>query len=146
MEILYTCFKLLRNNLIAIVVHVLICFICLIPLVSMWVNVSSNVRGYLATGIYTLVVFPLYFFAGRLFLYNTNNILTNTFSVIMLFIIIMLTTFIAYDSIYERVLKAPVYLLGELISQFFHVKQKYVFIGMAILPSLAMWLGMTNKK
>ena len=112
----------------------------------MWVGISTDARGYLSAGVYVVVIFPLYFGAGRLFLHNPHNILISVLSVIALFIIIVAIIFVAYDSMFERVLRAPFYLIGGLISHVLQVEQKYIFVVMAALPPFAMWGGLMTKQ
>jgi len=112
----------------------------------MWVSINTDIRGLLSAGVYATVVFTLYFVAGRLFLYNTHNMLISALSIMALFIIIMATTLVAYDSMFERLLRAPFYLVGGIISRFFQIKEKHVYLAMSALPSLVMFMGMMTKR
>jgi hypothetical protein len=113
----------------------------------MWEEGLKNViYNWLAIVIYTLAILFLYFCIGRRFLCNTHSVLTNALSVTVLFIIIIVSTSVAYESFFERLFRVPVYPLGGTIFYFFQIKEKYVFLVMSILPSITMWVGMVTKR
>ena len=146
---------LITNNLIVIVVHICMCFVFFLPLSYIWgfgvwfddrsPELMDVIINLLVIGICITTILFLYFWAGKKFLSNTQHTPTNIFSVIVLSIIIFTITFIAYDSIWERILRLPFYPLGETISYFFQIEGKYCYSLLSFLPSLTMLAGMTIK-
>jgi hypothetical protein len=113
----------------------------------MWgYELKAIIYNWLAVGVITIVALFAYFIAGKLFLQNTQNMLTNILSTIMLAIILIVATIFRNANIWEGALNAPFYPIGATISYFFLIKSKFVFLIMSLLPSLAMWIGIMSKK
>ncbi|MCL2800703.1 MAG: hypothetical protein FWD28_02975 [Treponema sp.] len=145
---------IIKNNIIAIFVHVCVCIVFLYPVNfmwwgSVWGNEKLDIRVIIINSIfilvYTIIIFSLYFFAGKIFLRGTNNIFKNIASVIVLFIILLVITLTKYDEVIERLLRIPYYPLGGTISSFLHIKEKYGYLIMSIFPSFIMWMGIKKK-
>ena len=150
---------IVKNNLIAIAIHICICLVFFIPVGYIWWwgdvwfdlvwdwGLMSVIFNWLAIGIFTIVSLFLYLGLGRKFLCRTNNMKTNIFSVIVLVIILAVAVLIAYDSnIWQPLLKLPFYPLGETISYFLQIKKQFVFLILSFLPSLMMLAGMMTKR
>jgi len=141
---------LLKNNLIAIFIHICICFILLLPFIVIY-NGTTGKFVFLTSGVFTIIAFFLYYWSGMKFLSNTHSILANIFSVILLFVIVLVALLVAYDTQWERIIRLPFTLFGWIVSHFIGIesnshKEKYVFMVMLIFPSLAMWLGLITKR
>ena len=145
---------LIKKNTVSLAIHICICVVLSLPVNIMWwggvwydrqlefIGLAAN--GLIITG-YMIGVLFLYSFAVKKFLYSSSNLLTDVFSVIALFIIIAVTTLVAYDGTAERFFRIPFYPLGGTISHFFQIEEKYTYLTMSILPSLLMWIGMTKN-
>jgi hypothetical protein len=117
---------------------------------SVWFDRKIEAREIAINGviiaIYTIVVLFLYFLAGKKFMSSVDNMLTNIFSVTVLFMVLAIVTLIAFNGIAERLLRIPYYPLGGTIAHFFRIEEKYAFLTMSLLPSLIMWIGMITKR
>jgi hypothetical protein len=92
----------------------------------------------------------LYFLAGRLFLRNTKNALTDVFSVGLLFVVLFIeiTYFWSNGAV---ILPLPIY---PLVNAFAHVfvltdgaiERKYIFMILSPLFPLSMWAGLGAKR
>jgi len=107
---------------------------------------DNLVFSWVVIGIYTLTAFFLYFWAGKKFLSNTLNTLTNAFSVIVLVIILVVAAYVGGGAV-----NLPFYLLFELISFIFQMPYEatgdiYIYFVLAPLPSLIMLAGLTDKQ
>jgi len=137
--------QIILNNLIAITIHVCIYILFIIPIFLLFLMSGSSVL-WIAIGVYTLTALFLYFLAGKLFLSNTHNTLTNIFSVLVLVIILIATTYIL-----EGWVNVPFYPLFELISFIFQIpygasEDIYIYLSLAPLPSLTMLAGLIAKQ
>ena len=157
---------LITNNLIAVAIHVCICLVLIIPLGlligpgHLWSESTLELlplwhiaKRLIAIGIYTAVAIILYFWAGRKFLTNTDNMLTSILSVIALTIVIILATFAAEGSFGNRLryhllamLTIPIGPIGATVAHFLRIDNLYSYLIMSIMPSLAMWVGMVTKR
>jgi hypothetical protein len=135
---------LLKNNLIAVAIHVGICLVSLLFFSTIGILIFMFL-SMLATVIFTILAFYLYLRVGKRFLSDTNNVLTNTLSVTALATILVVATSISGpEGIIVNYSFAP---LGGTLYIFDPVVKKEVSIlVMAILPSLAMWIGVTTKR
>jgi len=148
------------NNLIAIAIYICVCIV-LLPLNVAWEGAIWHdliwewgsrgiVFNWTAILVHTIVSLFLCFWAGKKFLRNTNNIGLNAISAVFLVIIIATIIFIFFDepspSRLEGLLVVPIYPISETISYFFHIKLKYCYLAISLLPSIAMWLGIVSKK
>ena len=144
---------LIKNNLIAILIHASMCVILYLPSVFPAVGFGS-ITSYPAIVIYSIIAFGVYFFAGRLFLHSTKNTLIDIFSVIVLAIILFMGAAFWYDSTMFFSLipsYAPSSAMREIIisiSQMppIDVKIEYMNIFLSPFPSLALWIGMRTKQ
>ena len=155
---------LVKNNLIAITVYICLWPLGIFPFVFQYED--DPVAGMEATVVMWIcltVALSLYFGAGRRFLSNTNNALTNIFSVTALAVIIILSmclVFFGYDknlAVYTALpLPFMVFLVYAILPLtliafvIFHPGYDSVelvlWLAMAILPSLAMWTGIITKR
>jgi len=143
--------SLITNNIIAIVIHICMLFIMFYSSFFIITGLLGTLFFFwLAAGIYTIIVLSLYFLAGRLFLYHTKNSLTDAFSVIMLFIILLVGT-ICFWSEGADFLSLPIYPLGDAISHTLGltdgaIERKYIFMILSPLLPLSMWTGLRAKQ
>jgi len=139
---------LITNNIVAIAVHVCMCIAFIFPLLFLYGAGSwgDDILVWFTVGIYTIVALFLYFFAGKSLLGNTQNILINVFSVIGLPVILLAPMFVASDIRWESLLTMPVYPIGGAISFFFQIEEKYCYLAISFLPSLAMLAGLMTKR
>lgn len=155
--------QIIKNNLVVIAIHIVTCLALLYPVGFTFLGqVQYNVRpdffssrGFeirlLLIGVITIVVLALYFLIGRKLLIDTNNQQANIFSVLPLAILIAATIFIAYNNLLDRlavlgILVIPIIPISETASHFLRIESKYMYMIMSILPSLALWMGMTTKR
>ena len=144
---------LITNNLIAILIHASMCIILYLPSVFSVEGFSGSATYWLAVGIYPIIAFGMYFFAGRLFLYQTKNTLADIFSVIMLAIILFIGGAFWYGSIMFLLLISYYPLgaaMGEILYIFqmppLYVKIEYMLMFLSPFPSLALCTGMRMKQ
>jgi hypothetical protein len=106
-------------------------------------------------GSYTLVSLLLYFLTGRKFLYNTHNLLTNLLSVAVVPVIIIVGILVSslWSSPAGRpgidmlgLLAVPINPISESIYFFTRMERASSYMIMSLLPPLAMWLGIINKR
>ena len=148
----------LKNNLIAMSIHVCICLLLILPAGFIWFfgvwrkNMTSKdfVFNWAIIGIYTSFIVLLYFFLGRQYLCNTQNILTNCLSVTLIPVVITMAILISLANLANRLymlglLGTPIYPISETISYFLRIKLKYAYALMSTLPSLLLCLGMATK-
>jgi len=145
---------LITNNIITLIIHGFLCIILYVP--SVYINEGLSLSTfYWFAGLYAIVLFGLYFLAGRLFLHGTKNMLTDVFSVVILLIVLLAGA--AYYWIGSTILFLfiPYYPFGEMlrvaISHIFQmpyldVKIKYMFMILSPLPSLALLSGVKSKQ
>ncbi|MCL2549941.1 MAG: hypothetical protein FWE78_03275 [Methanimicrococcus sp.] len=141
------------NNLIAVVIHICMCFFFLIHAfilyeIGSW---SYEIFIWVAMGIYTLFALLLYFWAGKLFLSNTRIVMTNIFSVIGLIILLIYNAYNWNDPYSLDALTLPFLSLFEIISFIFQIpsgamERKYIHFALAPLPSLTMLAGLIAKQ
>jgi len=143
---------LAKNNLIAIVIHICLWPLIMFPAIFLDSDKPECVNAKIATGICLTLALVLYFGAGRRFLSNTNNVLTNAFSVTALAVILMLSIYLIYFE-YYNILILPVLPLTLMIATFYRPEypindsvEFVLWLAMAILPSLAMWTGIITKR
>jgi len=145
---------LLKNNLIAIVIHICMCFVFLYPSgfiswMSVWGSGALETKDIVIMSLivigYTIIIFLVYFHLGKRFLISTNNIYSNALSVAVLLIIILMITFSAYDEIAEQLIRIPFYPLGETIAFALKTGEKNTLLVISILPSFTMWVGLNKK-
>ena len=150
--------KIFRNNLVAIIIHIAMCFACLFPINYLWwgvvwtdswfdgeIELRMIAINFLVIGIYTAIVSFLYFLASCKLLCNRHNAMTNLFSVSAILIVLTVIVFAPYESIINLFLRIPYLPLGETISYFLHIQGKYAALIVAPLPSLIMWIGLSCK-
>jgi hypothetical protein len=138
---------IVKNNLIAIAIHALISFILVFSLFLIKISTLEIL------GFSTLIVFFLYFWAGRRFLSNTNNVLTNMLSVtapaIILIILIVLYCIdiwylidtMGFFNPFGLSIWLSIYLMR------IPIPNDWITVPVwAISPSLAMWIGVTTKR
>ena len=146
---------LITNNLITIAIHVCMCIIFLYP-VGIVIDVGFNNMKFtwLALSICIIAVLFLYFWAGWKFLSSTNNAFLDVCSVILIANIVLAVTFIAYNSILERILRIPFYPIGSIIAYILKMSYetakgeewKSIYLSMSILPSLTMLIAIIIKR
>lgn len=152
--------SIIKNNLIAVAIHICMCIILILPIGFIWFygvwgnNMELNrvIINWLLIGACTTVILFLYFWTGRKFLTNTGQSLTNVLSVIAVLILIIIGVFISlYLDASNRwhimwMLMTPISPLGETLSHFARIELKYADMLMSILLPLAMWIGMITKR
>jgi len=145
----------IKNNLIAIVIHICVCFILLLPVgYVMEMGFSRITLVWISIGVCTFIAILLYLWAGGKYLSTAHSQMTNILSVLMIGIIILVVTYTAFDSGFERFLRLPFYPLGSTLLYFFDMsyntiggeERKNVFLLMSFFPSLTMWIGMVRCK
>jgi len=152
---------LIKNNLIAIAVHICLGF-ALYPLLILICfgmgghSLGGDIFVWLAMGLYTIIAFCLYFLAGMSFLHNAKNTLMDVFSVVVLAIVLFAAVLLSFmynwDSLLVGSLVAPFYILGMIISYIFQIPfddaagAKNIFVVLSLLPSLSIWAGLSAKK
>jgi len=119
-----------KNNLIAIAVHICICLIFFIPLLFLSFEDGNNTVGWL---ICTLIILFLYFWAGRKLLSETHSVLINVFSVIGP--VILSLTPIIFLLLYGLTYGLTEGIYTDLV----------IYLVLASLPSLIMLAGMMTK-
>ena len=148
--------SLITNNIIAVVVHIFICFILLAPIYYLldgdiffeawkW-GLDYILFDCFVIVLLTIVTFSLYFWAGRRFLKCTQNMVVNSFSTIVLVILILGTTIIAYGSFGEIILRMSLFPIVETLSYLLQIDEKYIYMLLSPLPSLTMLAGMMTKQ
>jgi hypothetical protein len=126
---------IVKNNLIAIAIHIGICLFSLL-----FFSVTGIVFFmFPAPIVLTLLVFYLYFMAGKLFLNNTNNTLINIFS-IMALPIILIVTIAPLEGAWWILANFPFATLGGLSGNSIPMT-----IPASLLPSLALWIGIAKQ-
>ncbi|MCL1790041.1 MAG: hypothetical protein FWG40_01570 [Peptococcaceae bacterium] len=135
---------LLKNNLIAIAIHLCLCVVLLYPLT--FLLRTEGVVAVLSVTAYTIFVVLVYFISGKTILSNAGNSLIDILSVIVLAMLIIVITFTLYDSALEYIIRVPFYPIGVTISYFLHTKEMYVYLVMSLLPSLIMWIGLSSRR
>jgi len=118
---------LVKNNLIAIAIHVCICFFFIYPILFLGSIGNFGLFMWIVMGVFIMTAFYLYFWTGKKLLSNTHDALTNVYSVIGL--VIILTAIVLFLVIPED---------GVVVAVFYS-------LVLAPLPSLVMWLGMWAK-
>jgi len=140
---------LITNNLIAIAIHICLCFVLFYPLLFIHTHLNG-IFLWLAMGLYTIVSFGSYSLVGGFFLRNTKNALTDIFSVIMLPFVLLITVLLVFGFHWFGLIfgSLVLYILVIIASLFQISFEGAVCILMALspLPSLAMWIGMRAKK
>ena len=142
---------LIVNNFISIAIHIVLSLICIFPFVYIYTGGIERVINIgLASVIYTITIFLLYFWAGKKYLCDTHSILFNSLSVVFLAIIIFMAILIANNTPLHSLI-LPFEILGTMIHQLLRIpygakEEKYVYLVMSILPSLTMLIGLINKK
>ena len=141
---------LITNNIIALVIHICICFILFYPPVLIIpILLRDDILLWFAMGLYTIIAFGLYFFAGRLFLRNTKNMLTDLFSVIVLTIVFLAIVLYWYWLSSLIMFLMPFFMLAMLISHILPIQfeiDEILILFLLPLPSLTMWVGLRAKK
>ncbi|MDR2971490.1 MAG: hypothetical protein LBU83_06125 [Bacteroidales bacterium] len=125
-----------KNNLIAIVIHIGICLFSFLFFIT--ASIAFFMFLPIVLPIFALLVFYLYFRAGKRLLSNTNNALMNVFSVMALSIILMAT--IATPEGIWIIANYPFAALGAMFGDAIPVA-----ILISLLPSLAMWIGTAKQ-
>ena len=146
------------NNKRAIFIHVVMCIIVFLPILSIWkidvwwntMSRSDIIDNWIIIVIFSLIVFFIYFWLGRRFLVNTENILANLFSVASVPIIVALILILVVLDFEETMsllvlLTFPVYPLSETVLFYCHIEKQYSHMIMSLLSPLAMWLGIVSK-
>jgi len=142
---------LIANNVIAIIIHICVCFAFVVPLFVLKIGlfVENEIILCLFIGFYIITAVFLYYSAGRFLLHIMPNTQKNVFSVIVL-AIILIATAIAY--VLAGTKDLPFYFPGGLIFDFiFYIpymgaENKFVFIALSPLPALIMLAGMMMKQ
>ena len=140
---------LITNNLIAIAIHICLCFVLFYPLLFIHTRLDG-IFLWLAMGLYTIASFGSYFLVGGFFLRSTKNARTDIFSVIALSVVLLITVFLVYGfHWFGLIFGSMVLYILVIIASLFQISfEGAVCILMALspLPSLAMWTGMRAKK
>ena len=149
---------LFKNNLIIIIAYLCMCLI-LMPINFLIIyyrfGLSSDateskriVLTAFSVAICIIISLLLCFLIGRIFFLNTQNLLTNVFSVLPLFIIIIIIILFLNEKPenYGNILTAPICMIGETILFFFNIKRKYAYWIVSIIPSVIIWFGMITKR
>ena len=141
----------IKNNLIAILIHASMCIILYLPSIFPVVGFGS-ITYWPAIVIFSIIAFGVYFFVGRLFFHSTKNALTDIFSVIMLGIILFAGGTFWFDSL-MFILFIPYYPLGVGMDEIIYISQvlppvkiEYIFMLLSPFPSLALWTGIRTKQ
>jgi len=158
--------RLIANNLIAIVIHLCICLIFLLPIAlfihpgHLWTEAGIERMGLIGVftqlsiiGVYTIIIFLLYVWAGRKFLiesYEPEHILTDIFSVMSVTCIMVLAERIIAANLDNdlsmfSLLLTPNALISGTISFFFHFELGSVHIVLSLLPFLALFMGLRAR-
>ena len=95
--------QIILNNLIAVTIHICMCILLLYPIFVLY--------GMGSWLFYIPIAFYLYFWAGKKFLSNTHNALTNVFSVIALVIMLIISAYVWNDLDTLTVLMVPFFSL-----------------------------------
>ena len=138
---------LLTNNLMTMIIQICLCLVFFYPhffFESILPGGQPMLITFFWLGVYNIVAFSMYYFAGNKLLKKTNNKANDLFSVIILAVTL---AFYAYIGDYKvrLISQLPFYLLGTFISYYFKIKETPVFVLLAALPSLVMWIGIINK-
>ncbi|MCL2549940.1 MAG: hypothetical protein FWE78_03270, partial [Methanimicrococcus sp.] len=131
--------------------HICMCIFFIIPTfilyeIGSW---SYEIFIWVAMGAYTLIALLLYFLAGKLFLRNTHNTLTNVFSTIALVIILVNCAYSWYD---PPPANLPFYSLLGVISLILQLpngavaEEIAIYLVLTPLPSLLMLAGLMVKQ
>jgi hypothetical protein len=138
-----------KNNLIAIAIQ-----ICVWPF-SFYSLLLLESKGWgdftwLPIMIMAILAFFLYFWTGKRFLTKTKSVLTDVFSVTVLATILIAPVCIwGAKETGGWITNIPFALLGMFIFDSFYKKENFgvveaAMVVMAILPSLAMWIGIRS--
>jgi len=154
--------RIVKNNLIALSVHVGICLVLILPIgiiffygvwhdsIWGWWPLRDIVSQWLYVGVTTMAALILYFWAGRKYLVNTHKPTTNVLSVAVLPGVIMLAGFVALSNPGRigmlGLLATPIYPVSETLSYFLPIGRIHGYMIMSVLPPLAMWLGLATKR
>lgn len=138
---------LIKNNLIAIVIHICL---CLLILPSAAFMVVDPTLALLVPIPHTLIVCGLYFLAGLLFLHSTKNMATDFISVVGLAIAIIIATFLAYADlwIWGNFLLLSFIALGIALVNHFPlapIEVELINVTLLLLLPLLMWVGLRTK-
>ena len=147
---------IIKNNLIVCAIHIGVTIIMFFPHAYIY-RIGGPFQG-ISDTIQTLIMivfaFIIYFVLGKFLLAKTENVLWSILSVSMLFIIITLIGIFAYNTL-GRLANLPFFpsiwgiqgfynfLRGKYFDELY---EKIIYIVIAALPSLAMWLGLFSKK
>ena len=140
---------LIKNNLIAITIHICLSIIMFFPFLYVYNGaVTDNIiLGWLKLVIYTAIPLFVYIWAGKKFLTDTHNPLINFFSVMAIAIIIVIATYL-----WEIIVNLPFFFVGAFISSIVldipggSAEEKYIFYIISLFPSLSMWIGLRFKR
>ena len=131
---------IIKNNLIAIAIHLGMCLFFLFPILLL------DAIGSWALFLLAPIVFYLYFWAGKKYLNNTHNTFTNIFSVMLLAIVLAVTTYAL-----EGLTALPFYSLFLMISFIFQMPYdaaEGLYVCLLLVPflSLTMLVGLLVKQ
>jgi len=140
---------LITNNIISVLIHIFICLILAPPILIIHIGLPGGF--WVAMIPYTIIVFGLYLFAGRLFLRNTKNMLSDTCSLILLALMFFINVAYFWDGGAIELLFLPLYQLGEPISYIFQLadgsnERKYIYMILSPLLPLSVWAGLRAKR
>jgi len=133
---------LVVNNSIAIGVHALLCGMTLLLVIA---PLKLEHTGSVLLSIACTVVFLLlYYLSGRFILRDTRSIWLNLVSVAFLAVVILFGLTLASSEVILLPFYPAVVTLSY--SDAPKVILQTLFVLMPVLPSLAMWLGITTKR
>ena len=151
----------IKNIINTVIIYLCLCIV-LLPLNLLWEGyiwhdsqwerwmLKDIIIQWFSIGIHTTISLFLFLFLGRKFLIKTNNTFLNIISVLTISAIVAIIIIIIYKEANSNrwggLFVVPIYPISETISYFFKIGEKYGYLSMSVLPSLAMWIGMITKR
>ena len=135
--------QIVKNNLISIATHAILCALTCIFLRITWSSSHSmnQIISFWVIVVLAIANLLFYFLCGRFLLHNTENRKRNALSLVALPVVIVICIFIPtglLDWLY-----APLAVLASLIAHSLGFVGILVF---ALLPSIAFYLGIITRK
>ena len=136
---------IIRNNKIAVVIHLLLCAVSFL-VAAIIPEISRSQEGYMRLSIVcTIVFFVMYFLCGRFFLRGTNSALMNLASVGALAVVISLGLLIARFGLLFIIMPFYTILWVLHLLETPEILLSLVMMFIPLLPPFFMWLGMMCK-